>query len=62
MQTIDLTEFDDGFVLHFGGDQNRINVDTFAKSMLELSSALKEINKTVNFERDVEIYIEATGK
>ena len=61
-RTVNLTKFDNEFVFHFGGEFHRVNVETFAKSMLELSSALKEINRVVNPDTDIEVCIDALGK
>ncbi|GLQ05867.1 hypothetical protein [Sneathiella chinensis] len=62
MQITDLTRFNDEFVFHFGGEFHRINAETFANSLLELSSALKEINRVVNPEFEIEVYIDALGE
>lgn len=60
-EALDFTKFEDGFVFHFGGELNRVNADTFAKSWLEFSNALKEINQIADLEFETEIYIEATS-
>ena len=61
-QIADFTGVGDEFVFHFGGEFHRINAETFAKSLLELSGALKEINRIVNPEYEIEVYIDALGE
>lgn len=61
-QVADLTRLGDEFVFHFGGEFHRINAETFANSLLELSGALKEINRIVNPEFEIEVYIDALGE
>lgn len=60
-QAIDLTIFEDEIVLHFGSDHHRVRAETFATTIIELTAALKEINKVVNPDYDLEVYIDAFG-
>lgn len=62
MQTVDLTHLGDEFVFHFGGEFHRINAETLANSLLEISAALKEINRSVNPNFEIDIYIDALGE
>jgi hypothetical protein len=61
MQTINLTAIGDEFVFHYGGQLNQINADTLANSLLDFSEAFKEINRVVNPEFEIEIYVDALG-
>lgn len=62
MQVVDLSKLGDDFVFHFGGEFHQIDAETFARTLLELSGALKEINRTVNPEFEVDIYIDSLGE
>ncbi len=62
MQTVDLTSLGDEFVIHFGGEFGRINAETFANTLLEVSSAIKEISRAINPDFEIEIYIDALGE
>ena len=61
-QAIDLTNCGDEFTFHFGGEGHRIDAETFSKSMLEFSTALKEINRIVNPQFEIRVYIDAVNE
>jgi hypothetical protein len=62
MQTIDLRSIEDEFVVHFGGEFHRLNAETLAASLLNLSGAIKDINRIVNPEYNIEVYVDAIGE
>jgi len=62
MQAVDLRTIEDEFVFHFGGEFHRINAETFANSILELTGAIKEINRIANPNYDIEVYVDALGE
>ncbi len=61
MSTIDLKEFEQEFVIHFGCDQRRINAYTLAATLVSLADAVKEANTIVNPGYEVEVVVEAIG-
>lgn len=61
MNTFDLTEPTDSFVLHFGSEEKQINAFTFINSLRSLSDAMMEINRCVNQYEEIDIVIEAIG-
>lgn len=59
MNTIRLAEFEDGFVIHFGTEQNRINAYTLASTLAHLADAAKAANNSINPGYEIEIIVEA---
>ena len=51
----------DEFVLDFGGRTNEVDAYTFANCLLEISEAMREINKQINGAFSIEITIEGVG-
>ncbi len=47
MQVVDIREFEEEFVLYFGGKQNKINAYTLVSSLVSVADAVKSANKTV---------------
>lgn len=62
MRVVDLSKLGDEFVFHFGGEYHQIKAETFANTLLELSGALKEINRVVNPDFEIEVYIDSLGR
>lgn len=62
MHTVDIREFDDSFVIHFGSSFKRINAYTLASTLVAVSDAVKKANHIVNPGYDVEIVVEALGE
>lgn len=56
---IDLRGIGDELVIHFGGEDNKIDAEVFARSLLEFTLAIKAIDRRINVDADMEIYVEA---
>jgi hypothetical protein len=61
MGTIHLTQFEDSFVIHFGGEFARINAYTLASSLVNLADAAKAANTSINPGFEIEVIVEALG-
>lgn len=61
MPTFNVSEFEDSFVIHFGGEFTRINAYTLATTLINISDAAKAANLRINPGYDVEIVVEALG-
>ncbi|NOY48338.1 MAG: hypothetical protein GXO84_09135 [Chlorobi bacterium] len=62
MQVIDIREFEEEFVLYFGGKPKRINAYTLASSLVSVADAVKSANSLINPGYDVEVVVEAFGE
>ena len=62
MEVIDLREYEEEVVLHFGGERTKINAYTLASSLVSLADAIKEANSIINPGYEVEVLVEAFGK
>ena len=62
MHVIDITEYDEEVVLHFGGERKKINAYTLASSLVAIADAVKETNNLLNPGYDVEVLVEAFGE
>lgn len=56
-----VSDLSDSVVLHYGGELQQINANTFANSILILSKVIQEINNDVNHSHVLTINIEALG-
>jgi len=61
MKVLDIREFEESFVIHFGSEFKRINAYTLASSLVSLADATKEANSLVNPGYEVEVVVEALG-
>jgi len=61
MNTIRLGEFEDGFVIHFGTEETRINAYTLASTLANIADAAKAANQSINPGFEIEIVVEAIG-
>jgi len=61
LTVIDCREFEEQFVIHFGGEFHRVNAYTFASSLIALSDAIRNTNYIVNPGYEVDIVVEALG-
>lgn len=61
MPTVDVRQFEDAFVIHFGGDFERINAYTLASALVGFADAAKAANSIVNPGYEVEVVVEALG-
>jgi hypothetical protein len=62
VQFVDIREYEEEFVLHFGGERKKINAYTLASSLASLADAIKEANSIVNPGYEVEVLVEAFGE
>lgn len=62
MQIINIEEYDEEVVLHFGGEQKKINAYTLASSLVSIADAVREANNVLNPGYDVEVLVEAFGE
>ncbi|EGQ8127598.1 hypothetical protein I7100_005005 [Vibrio parahaemolyticus] len=62
MEVVNIAEYSDEIVLHFGGERKKINAYTLATSLVSLSDAIKEANTIINPGYEVEILVEAFGE
>jgi hypothetical protein len=58
---INLAEYNEEVVLHFGGERTRINAYTLASTLVSIADAVKEANSIINPGYDVEVVVEAFG-
>lgn len=61
MPTLDVRSFEDSFVIHFGGDFERINAYTLASALVGVADAAKAANAVINPGYDIEVVVEALG-
>lgn len=61
MNTINVGQFEETFVIHFGSQFRRINAYTLATSLVSIADAAKEANSFVNPGYEVEVVVEALG-
>lgn len=61
MKTVNVKEYEDSFVIHFGGDFRTINAYTLASTLVSLADAAKEANAIINPGYEIEIVVEALG-
>ena len=62
MQVVNIIEFEEEFVLYFGGKPNRINAYTLASSLVSVADAVKSANSLINPGYNVEVVVEAFGE
>lgn len=61
MSTIELGQFEDAFVIHFGTPTTRINAYTLATTLTNLADAAKAANSTINPGYEIEVLVETLG-
>lgn len=61
MPEINLAEYSEEVVLHFGGEPTRINAYTLASTLVSVADAVKEANSIINPGYNVEVVVEAFG-
>lgn len=62
MAYIDIASFNaDRIVLHFGGDTNAIDAETFARSLLGFVEMARAVDGAINPHQEIEILVEAEG-
>jgi len=61
MTTVQIREFEESFVIHFGSDFERINAYTLASTLVAFADAAKSANAAVNPGFEIEVVVEALG-
>lgn len=61
VDVIDINQFKESFVIHFGGDFTRINAYTLATTLVSLANAAKSANSIINPGYEVEVVVESIG-
>lgn len=59
MNVIDIAEYNEEVVLHFGGEKHKLNAYTLASSLVSVADAVKEANSIINPGYNVEVIVEA---
>jgi len=59
MKIIDLTELNDDFIIHYGGEMNSVNAYTFAHSLVAFADAAKYANTLINPGHELELSVDA---
>jgi len=62
VQVVDIREYEEEIVLHFGGERNKINAYTLASALVSIADAIKEANAVINPGYEVEVLVEAFGE
>jgi hypothetical protein len=62
MSVVDIREYQEEIVLHFGGERKKINAYTLASTLVSIADAVKEANNVINQGYDVEVLVEAFGE
>lgn len=62
MQVVNIEEYNEEVVLHFGGERKKINAYTLASTLVSIADAVKEANSVINPGYDVEVLVEAFGE
>lgn len=61
MQIVDVSQFEESFVIHFATQDRRINAYTLASTLIGLADAAKAANSAINAGHNLEIVVEALG-
>jgi len=61
MQIINVQDFEESFVIHFGTESRRINAYTLASTLVAFADAAKSANAIVNPGYEIEVVVEALG-
>lgn len=62
MDIVNIREFEESFVIHFGSPLKRINAYTLASTLVAVSDAVKDANAIINPGYEVEVLVEAIGE
>lgn len=62
MSTIEIGDFENTFVIHFGGESHRINAYTLASALVGFADAAKAANSTINPGYEIEVVVEALSE
>lgn len=61
METVDIREFEQEFVIHFGTQRQTINAYTLASTLVSLADAVKEANIIINPGYEIEVLVDVIG-
>lgn len=61
MQIINVEEFEESFVIHFGTEAKKINAYTLASTLVAFADAAKSANSILNPGYEVEVVVESLG-
>lgn len=61
MQVINVEEYQESIVIHFGTEAQRINAYTLASTLISLADAAKSANAVINPGYGIEVVVEALG-
>lgn len=61
MRILDISQFENSFVIHFATEDKQINAYTLASTLVGLADAAKAANASVNPGHNIEIVVEALG-
>lgn len=59
MKAVDIREFEQQFVIHFGGPLKRVNAYTLASTLVSIADAAKSANTLINPGYEIEVVVEA---
>lgn len=62
MRILDISQFENSFVIHFATEDKQINAYTLASTLVGLADAAKAANASVNPGHNIEIVVEALGE
>lgn len=62
MRVLDISQFENSFVIHFATEDKQINAYTLASTLVGLADAAKAANASVNPGHNIEIVVEALGE
>lgn len=62
MRVLDISQFENSFVIHFATEDKQINAYTLASTLVGLADAAKAANSSVNPGHNIEIVVEALGE
>jgi hypothetical protein len=58
---VDIRDFEESFVIHFGVEGTRVNAYTLASSLVAIADAAKSANSVLNPGYEIEVLVEAVG-
>lgn len=62
MRVLDISQFENTFVIHFATEDKQINAYTLASTLVGLADAAKAANASINPGHNIEIVVEALGE
>lgn len=62
MKVVNIDEYNEEVVLHFGVERKKINAYTLASTLVSIADAVKEANSVINPGYNIEVLVEAFGE